>query len=190
MKPKTFNDLATTTSIVVTTMATTASQLKIITKNPVTSSSYGNGPNYEIVFNDANAYDYFEFDVSQLDYKSSQGVWIGFSKFETTVHESVELLAILGAWQGTRSIISYRIPSNAHINGDCGYCVVQKSHSFKGWRSGLSVKITDGEIDIKSNGKPLLNHKSSFIKKSDFKCLVVGTKNGTGGKWTIKAVKT
>ena len=171
-----------------------SNQPKVITKNPVTSSSDGNGPNYEIVFTDANTYDYFEIDVSQLSYKRSKGAWVGFSKFETKVHQNVELLVIVGGWTGTRTVISYRIPSNSHLTpNSCGFCVKQKYHSYSdliGWRSELSFRITDGEIDVKQNGKPLINHKSSFIKKNDFKYLVVGTKNGSGGKWTVKAVKT
>ena len=173
-----------------------SNQPKVITKNPVTSSWSGNGPNYEIVFTDANTYDYFEIDVSQLSYTGidSKGVWVGFSKFETKVHQNVELLVIVGGWLGKRTVISYRIPSNSHLTpNSCGFCVKQKHHSYSdliGWRSGLSFRITDGEIDVKQNGQPLINHKSSFIKKNDFKYLVVGTKNGSGGKWTVKAVKT
>ena len=56
-------------------------------------------------------------------------------------------------------------------------------------RKAITVKVTDGEIDVKENGNPLLNHKSSFIKKNDFKFLVVGTNKGSGGTWIIKGVK-
>ena len=51
------------------------------------------------------------------------------------------------------------------------------------------MNVTDGEIDVRQNGNPFLNHKSPFLKKNDFKFLVVGTAKGTGGKWTIKGVR-
>ena len=58
------------------------------------------------------------------------------------------------------------------------------------YRNALTVNVTDGEIDVKQNGNAFLNHKSSFIKKNDFKFLVIGTAKGTGGMWTIKGVKS
>ena len=58
------------------------------------------------------------------------------------------------------------------------------------YKNALTVSVTDGEIDVKQNGNPFLNHKSSFIKKNDFKFLVIGTAKGTGGMWTIKGVKS
>ena len=58
------------------------------------------------------------------------------------------------------------------------------------YRNAVTVKLTDGEIDVKQNGNPLLNHKSSFIKKNDFKFFVIGATKGVGGMWSIKGVKT
>ena len=57
------------------------------------------------------------------------------------------------------------------------------------YRKAITVNVTDGEIDVRQNGNPFLNHKSPFLKKNDFKFLVVGTAKGTGGKWTIKGVR-
>ena len=128
-------------------MATTAALLtttkpKIIIKQPVIWSTVGNNwkPIYETVFNDANIFDYFEIDISQISYKvNSQTAWFGFTKFKTKEHKSVELLVGIGAWGGTRSFISYRIPTNANIPGGCGYCVAQKHHTISelyGYRQG------------------------------------------------------
>ena len=127
-------------------MATTAALLtttkpKIIIKQPVIWSTVGNNwkPIYETVFNDANIFDYFEIDISQISYKvNSQTAWFGFTKFKTKEHTSVELLVVIGGWAGQRSVISYKIPAN-DIPGDCGYCVVQKHHSVSelyGYRQG------------------------------------------------------
>ena len=113
---------------------------KVVIKNPVTSSSAGDGfPSYDTVFNDAPEFDYFELDVSQLNYIPNQSAWFGFTKFHTKEHNSVELLVIIGGWQGKRSVISYRIQANNCGNCDCGYCVDQKHHSvseLNGYRQG------------------------------------------------------
>ena len=128
-------------------MATTAAKAllttnrpKIIVKKPFILSAIGDSfPNYETIFDDANGFDYFEVDVSQLYYKgSSKEVYLGFTKFKTKEHTSVELLVVIGGWGGKRSVISYKIPAN-DIPGDCGYCVVQKHHSVSelyGYRQG------------------------------------------------------
>ena len=57
-------------------------------------------------------------------------------------------------------------------------------------RKAITVKVTDGEIDVKENGNPLISHKSSFINKNNFKFLVMGTAIGAGGTWAIKGVIT
>ena len=128
-------------------MATTAAKdllttkrPKIIIKKPFILSAVGDSfPNYETIFDDANGFDYFEIDVSQISYKvDSQEAWFGFTKFKTKEHTSVELLVVIGGWGGKRSVISYKIPAN-DIPGDCGYCVVQKHHSVSelyGYRQG------------------------------------------------------
>ena len=118
---------------------------KVIIKKPVTSSSAGDSfPSYDTVFNDAPEFDYFELDVSQINYIPNQAAWFGFTKFHTKEHLSVELLVIIGGWQGKRSVISYRIQANDCGFCDCGfcdcgYCVDQKHHSvseLNGYRQG------------------------------------------------------
>ena len=124
----------------------TTKQPKIIIKQPITWSKVENRfPNYETVFNEANVFDYFEIDASQINYKGSwQTAWFGFTKFKTKEHKSVELLVVIGGWGGTRSVISYRIPTNPNIPGDCGYFVVQKYHTLSelhGYRKGSTRSI-------------------------------------------------
>ena len=144
-----------------------------VIKTPTTSTTY----NYQVVFDDAQNYAWFEIDASQI----SNDAHIGISKFSGHTDSKWEI--VLGGWSGSRSVLRDR-------NG--GNELAASEHGTSFWRrvkDQLVVSVKNGFIEVYAHNELLLKHEDPSIKVDELNYLLVSSGWGASGTWTIKARK-
>ena len=150
-----------------------AAESPYVIKTPTTSTTY----NYQVVYDDAQNYSWFEIDASQIN----NDAHIGISKFSGHTDPKWEI--VLGGWSGTRSVLRDK-------NGGNELAVSQHGSSF--WRQVrdlIVVKVKNGSIEVYAYNELILEHKDPSIKVDELKYFLVSTGWGASGTWTIKARK-
>ena len=112
--------------------------------------------NYKVVFDNADQYKTFHFDVY-----FNNDITIGFS--DTQEHNDVKIEIVIGGWTGTASVIRSRneSPIDGHVK------VYHTKSEFDVFKHNLQVTIADGGVQVFiGDSEPFIEWRSSTIKKS------------------------